>query len=73
MLSQIKLLPVKGSQGLYISDYAGSLYGKHQQEVLLNAGAKFKVVDTKILEAGTEFQGITLEKATVFIKMVLEV
>lgn len=61
----------KGSKGLYISDYAQGLYGPHQQEVLLDAGSKFKVLESKILPAGTEINGIILEKATAYVKMAL--
>lgn len=63
----------KGANGLYISDFAKGLYGPKQQELLLNAGSKFKVVETTVLEAGTEINGVVLEKATALVKMVLEV
>ena len=62
----------KGSEALYISDFAKGVFGPKQQELLLNAGAKFKIVDTQILEAGTEVGGVILEKATALVKMVLE-
>ena len=67
-----EILVPKGSQGLYISDYAKGVFGPNQQELLLNAGAKFKIVETKILQPGTEVGGVVLEKATAFVKMVLE-
>ncbi len=67
-----EILVPKGSQGLYISDYAKGVFGPNQQELLLNAGAKFKIVETKILQPGTEVGGVVLEKATALVKMVLE-
>ena len=67
-----EILIPKGSKGLYISDFAKGVFGPNQQELLLNAGSKFKIIDTQILEAGTEIGGIVLEKATALVKMVLE-
>ena len=67
-----KIFIPKGSEALYISDFAKGVFGPKQQELLLNAGAKFKIVDTQILEAGTEVGGVILEKATALVKMVLE-
>lgn len=67
-----EIIVPKGSQGLYISDYAKGVFGPNQQELLLNAGAKFKIVETKILKAGTEIGGVILEKPTALVRLVLE-